>query len=137
MSKIYKRATLLVSKGPKKKDEHNRTRNVILNFRVTPEEKEQIEARIALSGLTKADYFIQKKKRMKRSNVPPLQTGGLSEMVMYHLINTITAGARMVSDRRDAERSRLMNTDKYDDEYLRSVQEGLEKMLEELLKEEK
>ena len=30
-----------------------------------------------------------------------------------------------------------MSTDKYDDEYLRSVQEGLEKMLEELLKEEK
>ena len=74
---------------------------------------------------------------MKRSDVPPLQTGGSSEMVMYHLINTITAGARMVSDRREGERSRLMSTDKYDDEYLRSVQEGLEKMLEELLKEEK
>ena len=30
-----------------------------------------------------------------------------------------------------------MNQEKYDDEYLRSVQEGLEKILEELLKEEK
>ena len=30
-----------------------------------------------------------------------------------------------------------MNQDKFDDEYLRSIQEGLEKMLEELLKEEK
>ncbi len=30
-----------------------------------------------------------------------------------------------------------MNQEKYDDEYLRTVQEGLEKMLEELLKEEK
>ncbi len=30
-----------------------------------------------------------------------------------------------------------MNQEKYDDEFLRSVQEGLEKMLEELLKEEK
>ena len=29
-----------------------------------------------------------------------------------------------------------MNQEKYDDEYLRTVQEGLEKMLEELLKEE-
>ena len=74
---------------------------------------------------------------MKRSDAPLLQMDGLSEMVIYHLISTITAGARMVSDRREAERSRLMNTDKYDDEYLRSVQEGLEKMLEELLKEEK
>lgn len=43
----------------------------------------------------------------------------------------------MVSDINEEGRSRLMNTDKYDDEYLRSVQEGLEKMLEELLKEEK
>lgn len=30
-----------------------------------------------------------------------------------------------------------MNQDKFDDDYLRSIQEGLEKMLEELLKEEK
>ena len=30
-----------------------------------------------------------------------------------------------------------MNQNKFDDDYLRSVQEGLEKMLEELLKEEK
>ena len=30
-----------------------------------------------------------------------------------------------------------MNQEKYDDEFLRSVQEGLEKILEELLKEEK
>lgn len=59
MSKIYKRETMPVSEGPKKKNEHNRIRNVILNFRVTPEEKEKIEARIALSGMTKADYFIQ------------------------------------------------------------------------------
>lgn len=29
-----------------------------------------------------------------------------------------------------------MNQDKFDDEYLRSIQEGLERMLEELLKEE-
>ena len=42
----------------------------------------------------------------------------------------------MVSDINEEERSMLMNLDKYDDEYLRSVQEGLEKMLEELLKEE-
>ena len=29
-----------------------------------------------------------------------------------------------------------MDQDRYDDEYLRSVQEGLERLLEELLKEE-
>ena len=41
----------------KKKDE-NRKRNVIMNFRVSPEEKERIEERIALSGLMKSEYFI-------------------------------------------------------------------------------
>ena len=34
------------------------------------------------------------------------------------------------------ERKTTMNQDKFDDDYLRSIQEGLEKMLEELLKEE-
>ena len=43
---------------PKKKDEKRRKRNVIMNFRVSPEEKERIEERIALSGLMKSEYFI-------------------------------------------------------------------------------
>ena len=43
----------------------------------------------------------------------------------------------MASDICTEERNTTMNQDKFDDEYLRSVQEGLEKMLEELLKEEK
>ena len=42
----------------------------------------------------------------------------------------------MVSDIDEEERSIHMNLDRYDDEYLKSVQEGLEKMLKELLKEE-
>ena len=43
----------------------------------------------------------------------------------------------MASDTRTKERKPTMNQDKFDDDYLRSIQEGLEKMLEELLKEEK
>ena len=43
----------------------------------------------------------------------------------------------MASDISTGERNTTMNQEKYDDEFLRSVQEGLEKMLEELLKEEK
>lgn len=43
----------------------------------------------------------------------------------------------MASDTRTKERNTTMNQDKFDDDYLRSIQEGLEKMLEELLKEEK
>lgn len=36
-----------------------RKRSVIVNFRVTPEEREQIEARIKVTGLSKAEYFIK------------------------------------------------------------------------------
>lgn len=43
----------------KKADEHARVRNQILNFRTTPEERKKIEDRIALSGLTNSEFFIQ------------------------------------------------------------------------------
>lgn len=58
MSRIYKRETL----GSGKREAHSenwiRERNVILNFRVTEEEKRKIEKRIRLSGLSKQDFFI-------------------------------------------------------------------------------
>ena len=54
MGKIYRRETLKTSTTTKKKDEKRRKRNVIMNFRVSPEEKERIEERIALSGLMKS-----------------------------------------------------------------------------------
>ena len=58
MGKIYRRETLKTNTALKKKDEKRRKRNVIMNFRVSPEEKERIEERIALSGLMKSEYFI-------------------------------------------------------------------------------
>ena len=58
MAKIYRRDTLVSGVTPKKKNEKNRKRNVIMNFRVSQEEKQLIDERIALSGLPKAEYFI-------------------------------------------------------------------------------
>ena len=58
MSKIYKRSNLVSGVVPKKKDEKARKRNVIMNFRVSEWEKKLIDQRIALSGLSRADYFI-------------------------------------------------------------------------------
>lgn len=58
MSKIYKRSNLVSGVVPKKKDEKARKRNVIMNFRVSEQEKRLIDQRIALSGLSRADYFI-------------------------------------------------------------------------------
>ena len=60
MDKIYRRNTQSVGKEiRKKKDEHARLRNNIMNFRVTPRERELIEKRIRMSGLPKAEFFIE------------------------------------------------------------------------------
>jgi len=58
MDKIYRRPTQLGNTPRKKKNEKNRKRNVIMNFRVTPMEKEMIEARIRITGLNKGEFFI-------------------------------------------------------------------------------
>ncbi len=44
----------------KNKDEHNRWRNKTVAFRVSPEEDRQIEAYVAMSGLTKQDYITRR-----------------------------------------------------------------------------
>ena len=59
MDKIYRRVTQSGGKSKKKKNEKNRVRNAIINFHVSPTEKELIETRVALSGLSKADFFIE------------------------------------------------------------------------------
>lgn len=59
MAKIYRRDTLVSGVRSKKKNEKNRKRNTIVNFRVTPVEKKLLDERIALSGLTRAEFFIQ------------------------------------------------------------------------------
>ena len=58
MSKIFKRESLQ-SKGIKLKVDKKRKRNIIVNFRMSPEEKSLLEEKIALSGLNKQDYMIQ------------------------------------------------------------------------------
>ena len=40
----------------KNRDEHNRWRNITVGFRVSPEENEQINLAVALSGLSKQEY---------------------------------------------------------------------------------
>lgn len=44
----------------KSRDEHNRWRNKTVAFRVSPEEDEQIEIAVKLTGLTKQDYIIRR-----------------------------------------------------------------------------
>ena len=58
MSKIYKRKHLIEGVVPKK-NECVRKKNIIINNRVTPEDKEIIYKRIELSGLNIQDYITQ------------------------------------------------------------------------------
>ena len=44
----------------KNRDEHNRWRNITVGFRVSPEENEQINIAVALSGLSKQEYCYRK-----------------------------------------------------------------------------
>ena len=44
----------------KNRDSHNRWRSVTVGFRVSPEENEQINAAVALSGLPKQEYCYRR-----------------------------------------------------------------------------
>ena len=44
----------------KSRDEHNRWRNITVGFRVSPEENEQLNEVVALSGLPKQDYITRR-----------------------------------------------------------------------------
>lgn len=61
VDKIYRRPTQSKEKrkSRSKKNEKNRVRNIIMNFRVSSTEKELIETRIKLTGMLKSKFFIQ------------------------------------------------------------------------------
>ena len=44
----------------KNRDKHNRWRNITVGFRVSPEENEQINTAVALSGLPKQEYCYRR-----------------------------------------------------------------------------
>ena len=44
----------------KNRDEHGRFRNITMGFRISPEENEQINVAVALSGLPKQEYCYRK-----------------------------------------------------------------------------
>lgn len=44
----------------KNRDEHNRWRNKTVAFRMLPEESNELDMRVKLSGLTKQDYLINR-----------------------------------------------------------------------------
>lgn len=61
---MYKRPRE-AAQSKKKKDESRRKRNVIVNFRMSPEERAELEQRIIVSGKSKQDYMIQSSLEQK------------------------------------------------------------------------
>lgn len=76
MAKIYRRDNLISGVCTKKKNEKNRRRNIIVNFRVSPEEKRLLDERIALSGLPRAEFFIQSCLHQKINTLGNVKTFG-------------------------------------------------------------
>lgn len=73
MAKIYRRDNLIAGVTPKPKSK-KRKRSVIMNFRVSPEEKQLIDDRIVLSGLGRADFFIKSCMYQKISTFGNIRT---------------------------------------------------------------
>ena len=72
MGRIYGKTKVTNPKPKKKKNEHNRLRDIIVNFRVSPKEKAVLDARIAATGMGKQDYYRQSclyQKILVRGNV--------------------------------------------------------------------
>lgn len=82
MGKIYRRPTQLGGTPKRKKNEKNRVRNTIMNFRVSPDEKKLIEARISATGMTKAEFFIQSCLYQK------ILVRGISDHLQRSIINS-------------------------------------------------
>lgn len=59
MTKIYRRNSLVEGIEAKKKGDKKRKRSIIVNFRMSPEEKQLLDDRIELSGMQRQAYFIE------------------------------------------------------------------------------
>lgn len=95
----------------KSRDNHNRWRSLTIGFRVSPEENEQINRMVRMSGLTKQDYLT-------------------ANMLHHNII--VKSGPRVYKGLREemkllaAELERLSCTDAIDDELQALIRTALE-----------
>lgn len=56
-------------------DRHNRFRSITVGFRVSPEEQEELNRAVALSGLPKQEYCYRKQaaSRLAKNNIENLR----------------------------------------------------------------
>ena len=69
------------------KDEHGRWRNKMVSFRLSPEENEQIDRYVKLSGLTKQDYIL---RRLTEQDVVVQGNPRVFKALRNHLADVLT-----------------------------------------------
>ena len=105
----------------KNRDEHGRFRNITVGFRVSPEESEQLNRAVALSGLPKQEYCYRKCmnrditvtpnprifKAMNvhmRSILQELRRLGKGENPSQELLEDIALITKMLNDMKEVEK---------------------------------
>ena len=99
MDRIYRRSTQLDGKPKMQKNEKNRKRSIIMNFRVSPEEKELIEKRIELSGLSRTHFFLQSciyQKILVKGNVKTFDKIRAEMDELYQFVNEKNADGELL-----------------------------------------
>ena len=82
-------------------DAKNRWRNVVVAFRMSPEEAEELNVKVALSGLSKQDYIIQ---CLLRHEVRVIGGVKVARKVQVHL-------ETMLEELQFLEEEKIANTD--------------------------
>ena len=106
MDRIYRRSTQSDGKPKMKKNEKNRKRSLIMNFRVSPEEKELIEKRIELSGLSRTQFFLQScmyQKILVKGNIKTFDKIRAEMDELYQFVNEKNADGELLDRRSRSE----------------------------------
>ena len=78
----------------KNRDEHNRWRNITVGFRVSPEENEQLNIAVALSGLPKQEYCY---RRCMNRDIIVQGNPRVYKALKDHLVNVLAELQRIAS----------------------------------------
>ena len=88
-------------KAKRKKNEKNRKRNRILNFRVSQEEYDLINKQVEISGLSKQDYFIQLLGEHKINITADYRVADTIEKEVFQLARVIKKFGKLNDEEQD------------------------------------
>ena len=109
MSKIYVNPNKLISSVKAVKKNEKRKRPIIMNFRVTPEEKAQIDIRIRMSGMSRQEYYHQSMLRQQIITYGNIRTFSEIRLELKRIGKKLQCMSASVSlDDRDTEAIRMI-----------------------------